>query len=46
MSRAQIAMHFIRHDFNHAKALNYLRLIGVMEIEARQFLETLEQFAE
>lgn len=46
MSRGQIAMHYIRHDFNHAKALNYLQLIGMMEIEARLFLETLGAFVE
>ena len=46
MSRAQIAMHFIRHDFDHAKALSYLRLLGDMEHEARKFLQTLEAFVE
>ncbi len=46
MSRAQIAMHFVRHDFDYTKALSYLRLLGDMEHEARQFLQTLEQFVE
>ena len=42
MSLAQISMHYCKQNMSYNTALRYMKLVGLMEADARQLLNMLD----
>lgn len=42
MTLGQISRHYANHTFDYAKALRYMKLLGIVETEARFLLSVLD----